>query len=196
MMIWWGHLQRYDDQFIIKRWVKVLVSTRSTFVVTESWRWYQGLRNTVENYIWKTSWGIQLRYTESWRWYLVEAARCMSARAMPYWRDIEKSCFILMAFLCIVNWPSAHIWGKGGRDATTHRPISSNSSGAPSSSSPCSALSSASSSPPSYHQRYHRHHYHHGVQNKSQQTKSQMMGFCPAHYHNHYHLSQFSLLFH
>ena len=64
---------------------------------------------------------------------------------LPYWRDIEKSCFILMAFLCIVNWPSVHIWGKGGRDPTS-TPISSNSSRLASSSSPSSSSSSSPSS--------------------------------------------------
>ena len=141
-----GYLQGYDDQFMIRDGSRCCF-TQDPASSLQSHEdgirvWGLQLRNTREKYSWKTSWGIRLRYTESWRWYLVEAARCMSARAMPYWRDIEKSCFILMAFLCIVNWPSAHIWGKGGRDATTHRPISSNSSGAPSSSSPWSALSS------------------------------------------------------
>ena len=117
---------RYDDQFMIKRWVKVPASTRSSRVVTESWRWYRGLRNTVKKYTWEIQLKNKLRNTVEIYGVMKmvsgpgrSRARCMSARAMPYWRDIEKSCFILMAFLCIVNWPSAHIWGKGGRDATT-----------------------------------------------------------------------------
>ena len=98
------------------------------------------VRNRVKKNVEKNVWDIGSHEDGILAWSGLPGV-CLRG-VLPYWRDIEKSCFILMAFLCIVNWPSAHIWGKGGRDATTHRPISSNSSGAPSSSSPRSASSS------------------------------------------------------